>query len=190
MKKHYPLLLLSLLFLVFTAMTCDDDEPIETVKVPCTIDDVTLHHWNNAGEYPKEPAELKIPKEAYLLEICVSTVITEDESVSYDDSRCLSYVLSDEIKKISIFTDAAFYENFPAGAEVTSCFYNYPKTISDNQRTDYTANGNTIYYVEQINRIYKALLAVPQPGKYRFRVVLTMESGETIERISEPITLY
>ena len=62
MKKHYPLLLLSLLFLVFTAMTCDDDEPIETVKVSCTIDDVTLHHWNNAGEYPKEQQNLRYPK--------------------------------------------------------------------------------------------------------------------------------
>lgn len=189
MKKHYPLLLLSLLFLVFTAMTCDDDEPIETVKVSCTIDDVTLHHWDNAGEYPK-PAELKVPKEAYLLEICVSTEISEDESVSFDDGSYLSYVLSDEIKKISIFTDAAFNENLPAGAEVTSCFYNYPKTISDNQQSDYTADGQAISYVEQINRMYKALLTVPQPGKYRFRVVLTMESGETIERISEPITLY
>lgn len=190
MKKHYSLLLLSLLFLVFTAMTCDEGEPTESIKVSCAIDDVTLHHWDNAGEYPEKSAELKVPKEAYLLEICVSTEITEDESVSYDDSRYVSYVLSDEIKKISIFTDAAFNETFPAGAEVTSCFYNYPKTISDNQQTDYTANGDTIYYVGQTNRIYKALLTVPQPGEYRFRVVLTMESGETIERISEPVTLY
>lgn len=189
MKKHYSLLLLSLLFLVFTAMTCDDDLP-EVVKVTCTIDDVTLHHWNNAGESPKEPAEFKVPKEAYLLEICVSIEISEDESVSFDDGRYFSYVLSDEIKKISIFTDSAFNENFPAGSEITSCFYNYPKTISDNQQSDYTANGQAISYVEQINQMYKALLTVPQPGEYRFRVVLTMESGETIERVSEPITLY
>lgn len=190
MKKHYPLLLVSLLFLVFTAMTCDESEPIEPVTIPCTIDDVTLHHWDNAGEYPKEPIELKVRKEAYLLEICISTKISEDESVSDDDSHNVSYVLSDEIKKISIFTDAAFNENFPAGAEVTSCFYNYPKTINDNQKTDRTAYGETISYIRQINRIYKALLTVPQAGEYRFRVMLTMASGETIERISEPVTLH
>ena len=190
MKKHYPLLLLSLLFLVFTAMTCDDSEPMETVKVSCVIGDVSLRHWDNAGEYPKEPTEFKVPKEAYLLEICISTEITEDDPVSYDDSHNVSYVLSDEIKKISIFTDAAFNKNFPAGAEVTSCFYDYPKTIRDNQQTDYTAYGKTISYVRQTNRIYKALLTVPQPGEYRFRVVLTMESGETIEKISEQVTLY
>ncbi|WP_196069558.1 DUF5034 domain-containing protein, partial [Bacteroides thetaiotaomicron] len=27
-------------------------------------------------------------------------------------------------------------------------------------------------------------------GEFRFRVVLTMESGETVERLSDPVTFY
>ena len=94
-------------------------------------------------------------------------------------------------QKDSDFTETAFNEEFPAGAEVTSCFYDYPKTFVKDQQTDYTVNGGVISMIDEVNKIYKALLTIPQSGgEFRFRVVLTMESGETVERLSDPVTFY
>lgn len=184
MKKHYLLLLLSFLFCVVTAMTCEDRD-YEMIKIPCVVKDVTLHHWDNANEFPKEPMNGKVPKEAYILEICVWAEMIEDGFDSSKDAYNVFHVLSDNIKKISIFTDVALNENLPAGAEVTSCFSEYPKTIGNQQTIDETYKEAILY-----RRMHKALLTVPQPGEYRFRVVLTLESGETIERVSEPVSLY
>ncbi|MBD3590692.1 DUF5034 domain-containing protein [Bacteroides sp. GM023] len=185
MKKHNLLLLVSLLFWVATAMTCDDED-YESIAIQCVAKDITLHHWNNAGEFPVEAIEAKIPKEAYILDVCVWAEIADDESNSNRDNFYAFNVLSDNIKKVSIFTDIDFNEKYPAGAEVTSCFSDYPKAMAGYQKTDDTAHGEDILY----ERIHKALLTTPQPGEYRFRVVLTLESGETIEQVSEPVTLY
>ena len=44
---------------------------------------------------------------------------------------------------------------------------------------------------KHVNKVYKALLTIPQSGgEFRFRVVLTMESGEAVERLSDPVTFY
>lgn len=48
MKKHLTQLLLSLLFLVVTAMTCDEQDWAEPIDVPCTLKEVELYHWDNA----------------------------------------------------------------------------------------------------------------------------------------------
>lgn len=185
MKKHNLLLLVSLLFWVATAMTCEGERD-ERIEIQCVVKDITLHHWDNAGEFPVEAIEAKILKEAYLLDICVWAEITDDESNADRDNFYAFNVLSDDIKKISIFTDVDFNEKYPAGAEVTSCFSDYPKAMEGYQQTGDTANEESILY----KRIHKALLTTPQPGEYRFRVVLTLESGETIEQVSEPVTLY
>ena len=50
MKKHLTQLLLSLLFLVVTAMTCDEQDWAEPIDVPCTLKEVELYHWDNAGD--------------------------------------------------------------------------------------------------------------------------------------------
>ena len=177
MKKHLTQLLLSLLFLVVTAMTCDEQDWAEPIDVPCTLKEVELYHWDNAGEKPKEAVDNKVLKEAYMMEIRLLTDAGD--------------VLSDGIKKIQIFTETAFNEEFPAGAEVTSCFYDYPKTFVKDQQTDFTVNGGVISMIDEVNKIYKALLTIPQSGgEFRFRVVLTMESGETVERLSDPVTFY
>ena len=148
MKKHLTQLLLSLLFLVVTAMTCDEQDLAEPIDISCTLKEVELYHWDNAGEKPKEALDNKVLKEA-------------------------------------------FNEEFPAGAEVTSCFYDYPKTFVKDQQTDYTVNGGVISMIDEVNKIYKALLTIPQSGgEFRFRVVLTMESGEAVERLSDPVTFY
>lgn len=45
--------------------------------------------------------------------------------------------------------------------------------------------------IDEVNKVYKALLTIPQSGgEFRFRVVLTMESGEAVERLSDPVTFY
>lgn len=192
MKKYLTQLILSLLFLVVTAMTCDEQEVVEPINVPCTLQEVELYHWDNAGEKPKEAVENKVLKEAYILEIRLLTDAGEKDPESYEAGRYLCHVLSDGIKKIQIFTETVFNEELPEGAEMTSCFYNYPKSIDKDQLTDLTVSGLVIStYIDKVNKVYKALLTVPQSGgEYRFRVVLTMESGETVERVSDPVTLY
>lgn len=190
MKKHFLQIFALLLLVTSTAITCEDEYPDALIEVPCTLEDVKLVHWDNAGELPKEPIENRIPKEAYILEICLSTAEADDETDSYYDSHYTRHVLSDGIQKIQIFTETALTEEFPAGTDVTSCFYDYPKTVNQYQQTDYTARGGVIWHVDKTNRIYKALMTIPQAGKYRFRVLLTMESGATVERISESVILY
>ena len=64
MKKHLTQLLLSLLFLVVTAMTCDEQDWAEPIDVPCTLKEVELYHWDNAGEKPKEAVDNKVLKES------------------------------------------------------------------------------------------------------------------------------
>lgn len=190
MKKHLTRLFLSLLFLVATAMSCEERDLIP-INVPCTLTEVELYHWDNAGEKPKEAVDNKVLKEAYMLEIRLLTDAGEEEPEPYDTDHYLSHVLSDAIQKIQIFTETDFNAELPEGAEVTSCFYDYPKTFIKDQQTDYTVNGKVISIIGEVNKVYKALLIIPQSGgEYRFRVVLTMESGETIERVSDPVTLY
>lgn len=64
MKKHLTQLLLSLLFLVVTAMTCDEQDLAEPIDISCTLKEVKLYHWDNAGEKPKEALDNKVLKEA------------------------------------------------------------------------------------------------------------------------------
>ncbi len=44
MKKHLTQLLLSLLFLVVTAMTCDEQDLAEPIDISCTLKEVELYH--------------------------------------------------------------------------------------------------------------------------------------------------
>ena len=60
MKKHLTQLLLSLLFLVVTAMTCDEQDLAEPIDISCILKEVELYHWDNAGEKPKEALDNKI----------------------------------------------------------------------------------------------------------------------------------
>ena len=66
-------LLLSLLFLVVTAMTCDEQDWAEPIDISCTLKEVELYHWDNAGEKPKEAVDNKVLKEAYMMEIRLLT---------------------------------------------------------------------------------------------------------------------
>ena len=107
MKKHLTQLLLSLLFLVVTAMTCDEQDLAEPIDISCTLKEVELYHWDNAGEKPKEALDNKVLKEAYMMEIRLLTDAGEKDPESYDADHYLRHVLSDGIKKIQIFTETA-----------------------------------------------------------------------------------
>lgn len=113
MKKHLTQLLLSLLFLVVTAMTCDEQDLAEPIDISCTLKEVELYHWDNAGEKPKEALDNKVLKEAYMMEIRLLTDAGEKDPESYDADHYLRHVLSDGIKKIQIFTETALMKNFP-----------------------------------------------------------------------------
>ena len=113
MKKHLTQLLLSLLFLVVTAMTCDEQDLAEPIDISCTLKEVELYHWDNAGEKPKEALDNKVLKEAYMMEIRLLTDAGEKDPESYDADHYLRHVLSDGIKKIQIFTEQLLMKNFP-----------------------------------------------------------------------------
>ena len=107
MKKHLTQLLLSLLFLVVTAMTCDEQDWAEPIDISCTLKEVELYHWDNAGEKPKEAVDNKVLKEAYMMEIRLLTDAGEKDPESHDADHYLRHVLSDGIKKIQIFLKSA-----------------------------------------------------------------------------------
>ena len=88
MKKHLTQLLLSLLFLVVTAMTCDEQDLAEPIDISCTLKEVELYHWDNAGEKPKEALDNKVLKEAYMMEIRLLTDAGEKDPESLS-SPCI-----------------------------------------------------------------------------------------------------
>lgn len=190
MKKHTTRSLLCCLFMIVAAMSCEDEIEENPINLPCFLKEVELYHLDNTGERPAEPVGNKIPKEAYMLEIRLLTEISEDDIDSYYNFHPTRHVLTDGIKKIQILTETIFSSAFPEGAEVTSCFVDYPKFVLSYQQTDLTVHGEVIRNVDKTNRIIKVLLTIPQPGKYSFRVVLTKESGECVVRTTTPISLY
>lgn len=113
MKKHLTQLLLSLLFLVVTAMTCDEQDWAEPIDVPCTLKEVELYHWDNAGEKPKEAVDNKVLKEAYMMEIRLLTDAGEKDPESYDADHYLRHVLSDASKRFRYLRKQLLMKNFP-----------------------------------------------------------------------------
>ena len=45
-------------------MTCDEQDLAEPIDISCTLKEVELYHWDNAGEKPKEAVDNKVLKEA------------------------------------------------------------------------------------------------------------------------------
>ena len=110
MKKHLTQLLLSLLFLVVTAMTCDEQDLAEPIDISCTLKEVKLYHWDNAGEKPKEALDNKVLKEAYMMEIRLLTDAGEKDPESYDADHYLRHVLS---KRFRYLRKRLLMKNFP-----------------------------------------------------------------------------
>ncbi len=180
MKKNITQILLVFFYLIATATSCEEEiEPI-----PCSATGVSIRHWDNAGQAPQTPSEGKIKKEAYLLEVAITT-----DSEYYGDSYRTQPILEDPIKKVSLYTLNRLNEEYPAALEITTCFKEYPLYMK-NKINDYTLRKQEIDYVKPQCSLFKALFALPEVGTHQFRVVLTLASGATLEAESEPIELY
>lgn len=108
MKKHSLQLLILCVFLAVTAMTCDDYD-IESKQIPCVLTGIEVYSWDNAGDTPQVPTEQKIKKEAYMLEIrLTSDAGTQPDKEIYDSN----YKLEDGIVKINIYTEEPFNNDF------------------------------------------------------------------------------
>lgn len=178
--KHLLRILLTLT--VFLGMGCDCEGFLEPEYSSCKLTDVQLHHMNNEGKQPVEATSAGIKKEAYLLRI---DLITDSLLSNYNYPF---YKLEDGIIKLDINTVNTLNQDYPVGADVTTCFKNYPRTVEQNIG-DSTQKGDTIN-VMYGNKIYLALRTTPQAGTHSFRVTLTLASGKKIERETTPIMLY
>jgi len=172
-----------LVLAIFLGMGCDcegywDEEP---EYKSCRLTDVQLHHMNNEGKQLIEATSTGVKKEAYLLRI---DLITDSLLSTYNYDF---YKLEDGIIKLNINTVNALNQDYPAGADVTTCFKNYPGQ-TELQIWDSTQKGDTIDVITG-SKIYLALRTIPKAGSHSFRVTLTLASGRKIERETTPVIL-
>ena len=73
MKKHLTQLLLSLLFLVVTAMTCDEQDLAEPIDISCTLKEVELYHWIMQVRNLRRLLITKFSKRLHMMEIRLLT---------------------------------------------------------------------------------------------------------------------
>jgi len=173
-----------LVLAIFLSMGCDcegywDEKPEYS---SCKLTDVQLHNMNNEGRQPVEATSTGMKKEAYVLRI---DLITDSLLSNYNYPF---YKLEDGIIKLDINTVNALNQNYPVGADITTCFKNYPGQ-TEQQIWSTAQKGDTIN-VMYGNKIYLALRTTPQAGTHSFRVTLTLASGKKIERETTPIMLY
>jgi len=98
------------------------------------------------------------------------------------------YKLEDGIIKLDINTVNALNQDYPAGADIRTCFENYPRMVEQGIG-DYTQKGDTIDLMTG-SKIYLALRTIPQAGLHSFKVTLTLASGKKIEKETAPIALF
>ncbi len=184
MRKAACWSILLLLLLTTTATSCEEDEWPDEEYPLCSVTGMSVSHWDNTGVMPQLPNQNKIAKEAYLMEILLTT------DGIYDDWKySMLPALQDSIAKINIYTIHPLNQEYPADADITSCFKEYPLSLK-NKIDDSTVRGYPITHLKAASSLYKALFAVPDAGTHQFRVVLTFTSGLTMEAESKPIELY
>lgn len=177
-----------LLLLSTSAMTCDEyDAETMWETRPCILTNVEIHSWDNEGEMPQTPTNGRIKKEAYILEI---RLFSDADTFPEDCPQNILYLLEDGITELNIYTEETFNEEFPKGANVTSCFQDYPISLTRYQINDITGQQDTIKYMKPVNQIFKALTTIPQPGIHRFSIELITSSGKKAEYKSDDVTLY
>ncbi|WP_321438352.1 DUF5034 domain-containing protein [uncultured Bacteroides sp.] len=171
-----------LVLAIFLGMGCDCEGYLDNPEyISCKLTDVQLHNMNNEGKQPVEAASAGVKKEAYVLRI---DLITDSLPST---SNYGFYKLEDGITKLNINTVNILNQDYPVGADVTTCFKNYPRS-TEQQILDSTQKGDTID-VMYGSKIYLALLTIPQAGSHSFRVTLTLASGRKIERETTPVIL-
>ncbi|MDR0938395.1 MAG: DUF5034 domain-containing protein [Mediterranea sp.] len=185
--KTFYHLLLAVVFLTTSATHC-----YEYKEVPAILSDMKLYHWNNAGEKPVAVTDGKVSKETYLLEI---RLLARGIDGTTDSYYGYEYLLEDPIRQVQIFALWLPFEGNvdtqPEETDVTASMFDYPYTISSDQLEENTDQGEPIKLISQgTAKIYKALLTPLPAGDYQFRVLLTAESGATMEQLSDTINLY
>lgn len=185
MKRQALKFLSGVLFLICTAMSCEDDAP-HVESVSGTLTDFQLTHLDNAAERPKEAIDGRVKKEAYMLKI--SLMSEPEENLSSIDKSRVNFLLHDPIVNIRIFTETNFREDYPADSDISSLFANYPIRIVAGQLAD---DDGSLKWVDESSYLFKSLLTAPvQSGTYLFRVRLIFKSGDIMEKTTEPIVLY
>ncbi|MCD8079045.1 MAG: DUF5034 domain-containing protein, partial [Bacteroides sp.] len=175
--------LLFLLFILFTAMRCHDDDP-ETIVIPATLTEVELTHLDNTGEVPVRSQDHRIKAEAYML--CIGLII-DTEPYESDYSFYIP-TFTDAIRKIDIYVSTESETSQTSGTLVSDRFKDYPLALED-QLYDVTSIGELLTQCKQTS-LYKAMLYPLAPGRYTFRVVCTLVSGKTVEADSTPVEFY
>lgn len=103
-------LLISIVFILNTGMSCDDDYA-EPVKVELTS--VEIYNINNEGQYPIISDE-PVKKEAYMIGVKYVTEVEGEAGTGYR--------FQPQIKSEQIFTNVDIDTEYPAGSDVSSLF--------------------------------------------------------------------
>lgn len=160
------------LFLLFSAMSCDEDDYIPT-STQIDLTGLELSSLNNSGKDPVEITDGRCPKEAYMLRI---VPIFDKDDEHYD-----SYELNTPVTAIRIFTLTDFDADHPAGSDVFTLF-----------RTIYWAVDLSLpltgFYSLYGYRL--VLMTYPQPGNYQFRVEFELEDGTIVSEETEMLEFY
>jgi len=176
MKNKLRILLASL-FLLCTAMCCD--EYVEDVPCQVTLTGIgEVEHLDNAGSIPVAPVGGVVSRQAYMLKIPLEFEY-EKEPV---EGAYYRYILTDTIANVQIISLAAYDESHPADTDVNELFINYPLHQED-QLTEYKygyAYGTVFYKIPR---------TLPQAGVHRFKIVVTTRSGEEFTKETDEITL-
>lgn len=158
------------LFLILSAMTCDEYTPTST---QVDLSGLELFSLDSSGKLPVTIANGRCPKEAYMLRIA--------PTYNADDADYDNYELNVPITAVRIFTLTDFSAEHSVGSDVSSLF-----------RTVYRAL-NYVFPVTSLHREYNfslVLMTYPHPGNYQFRVELELEDGTVFSEETEMLEFY
>ncbi len=154
--KRLPYYILAIIFLLNSAMSCDDE--LEPVYFKLT--GIGAYNINNEGEFPFV-TEKAVKKEAYMIGI---------KWIADGNDNLYRFEIQGS-PEIKIFCNADFDEQHAAGSDITSYF------------------KPARYLPEKISEGL-ALLKVPAPGKYSFKVKVFLDDGDYFEYDTPLIDLY
>lgn len=176
--KNKLSILLALLFLFCTAMTCCEDDGDRVTYQMTLVGIGEPEHLDNSGSTPCAPLTGTIPYQAYMLKIPLEFVSDEEliEAEYYD------YVLNDTIATVQIISLNNYNASYPAGADVSELFIDYP-IYQKNQLKDYSSR----YFSGNI--FYKIPRTLPDPGVHQFKIVVEMRSGKEFTKETDEIIL-
>lgn len=181
-KKVQQALSLCMLFLLCTAMSCDED--VWEDALPNEIKGLSLTHYDNSGAHPVSVSNGRCPKEAYVLRIQPLW------SFNYSANS-----MDPPVARVRIITLTDFNADYPAGSDISRLFIAYPHRLQpDVTPYDPFEEGGPIYHLDD-KAAYRMLNVIPAPGEYRFRVEFHFagsyeEPKDPVTEETSPIYLY